>query len=156
MSVLLTRFARRQTLKSTERHMMADTFDMKVITPERVFYEGTASMVEFTTTEGDIGVYAHHIPLTTVLAPGILTITEDETKKRIAGVYSGFARISGDNVTILAETAEWPDEIDVSRANEAEKRARERLEARNNDLDLVRAETALRRALVRKRLASEK
>ena len=135
---------------------MADSFDVKVITPERVFYEGTASMVEFTTTEGDIGIYAHHIPLTTVIAPGVLTISEDETDKKVAGIYSGFARITGDEVTILAESAEWPDDVDLSRAREAERRARERLEAKASDLDLVRAETALRRALVRKQLASEK
>ena len=71
----------------------ANTFEVKVITPERVFYEGVASMIEFTTTEGDIGVYAHHIPLTTVLAPGVETITESEENKKVAGVYSGFAAI---------------------------------------------------------------
>lgn len=132
----------------------ANTFDVKVITPERVFYEGVASMIEFTTTEGDIGVYAHHIPLTTVLAPGIVTITEDDDQKRSAGVYSGFAEIQGDKVTLLAESAEWPQEVDVARAEKAERRARERLEAKAADLDIVRAEAALRRALVRKRLAS--
>ncbi|MBR1635574.1 MAG: ATP synthase F1 subunit epsilon [Lachnospiraceae bacterium] len=131
----------------------ANTFEVKVITPERVFYEGVASMIEFTTTEGDIGVYAHHIPLTTVLAPGVVTITEDEENKKTAGVYSGFAEIQGDKVTLLAEAAEWPDEIDVARAEAAEKRARERIEAKASDLDLVRAETALRKALVRKTLA---
>lgn len=134
----------------------ANTFEVKVITPERVFYEGTASMIEFTTTEGDIGVYAHHIPLTTVLAPGIVTVTESEDNKKVAGVYSGFAEIQGDKVTLLAEAAEWPDEIDVSRAEAAEKRARERLEAKAKDLDLVRAELALRKALVRKSLAGRK
>ena len=134
---------------------MADTFEMKVITPERVFYEGTASMVEFTTTEGDIGVFAHHIPLTTVVAPGILTITEDETVKKVAGIYSGFAQITGDNVTILAESAEWPGEIDLNRAEKAEQRARKRLEQKDTNLDVLRAEAALKRALIRKRLASE-
>lgn len=134
----------------------ANTFEVKVITPERVFYEGTASMIEFTTTEGDIGVYAHHIPLTTVLAPGVVTITESEENKKTAGVYSGFAEIQGDKVTLLAEAAEWPDEIDVSRAEAAEKRARDRIEAKAKDLDLVRAELALRKALVRKSLAGRK
>ena len=131
----------------------ANTFEVKVITPERVFYEGVASMIEFTTTEGDIGVYAHHIPLTTVLAPGVVTITESEENKKVAGVYSGFAEIQGDKVTLLAEAAEWPEEIDLARAEAAERRARDRIEAKANDLDLVRAETALRKALVRKTLA---
>ena len=130
------------------------TFKVKIITPERLFFEGEASMIEFTTTEGDIGVYANHIPLTTVLAPGVVTITgSDESRKR-AGVYSGFAEIQKDKVTLLAETAEWPDEVDEQRAGSAEKRARDRLEKRAADLDVARAELALRRSLVRKSLVS--
>lgn len=132
---------------------MADTFEVKVITPDRIFYQGIASMIEFTTTEGDIGVYARHIPLTTVLAPGIVTITAEDESKRYAGIYSGFAEIRGDAVTILAEAAEWPNEIDVDRASAAEQRARQRLEARTADIDIKRAELALSRSLVRKRLA---
>jgi F-type H+-transporting ATPase subunit epsilon len=134
---------------------MADTntFNVKVITPEREFYEGTASMIEFNTTEGEIGVYANHIPLTTVVAPGMVTITESEDRKKVAGIYSGFAEILGDRVTILAESAEWPDEIDVTRAKAAEERARERLEAKAEGLDIVRAEIALKKSLVRQDIA---
>ncbi|MBR1629192.1 MAG: ATP synthase F1 subunit epsilon [Lachnospiraceae bacterium] len=135
---------------------MADTdniFAVRIITPERVFYEGEASMIEFTTTEGEIGVYAKHIPLTTVIAPGVLTITEAGDEKKRAGVYSGFAEIRGDKVTLLAEAAEWPDEIDGERAKKAENRARTRLEQRPPNLDLVRCEIALKKALVRQHLA---
>ena len=123
-------------------------FEVKIITPDRNFYEGKASMIEFTTTEGDIGVYKHHIPLTTVLSPGIVTITEAEEKKR-AAVHSGFAEILGDKVTLLAEIAEWPDEIDEERARAAEERAKERLSHKIEDVDVVRAEMSLREALVR-------
>ena len=60
---------------------MADnTFKVSIITPERTFYEGEAVMVEFNTVEGQIGVYPKHIPLTTVIAPGICTIHEAESK----------------------------------------------------------------------------
>ena len=68
---------------------MADTdklFKVEIITPERIFYSGDASMIEFTTTEGDIGVYKKHIPLTAVLAPGIVTITENSSAKKAAGL----------------------------------------------------------------------
>lgn len=123
-------------------------FEVRIITPDRTFYEGKASMIEFTTTEGDIGVYKHHIPLTTVLAPGIVTITEEEEKKR-AAVHAGFAEILGDKVTLLAEIAEWPDEIDEERARAAQERAEERLSHKTEDLDVVRAEMSLRKALVR-------
>ena len=99
---------------------MADDriFSVEIITPDRIFYKGEAEMIEFTTVNGEIGVYKNHIPLTTVLAPGIVTITGPEGKKE-AAVHSGFAEILQDKVTFLAEIAEWPDEIDVARAEAA-------------------------------------
>lgn len=130
---------------------MADAnklFKVEIITPERVFYTGEAEMIEFTTTEGDIGVYKHHIPLTVVLAPGIVTITESEGQKK-AAVHSGFAEILGEKVTLLAEIAEWPDEIDKNRAEEAKTRAERRLSTKEAGLDVKRAEIALKKALVR-------
>lgn len=128
---------------------MADNiFKVEIITPDRIFYTGEATMIEFNTVEGEIGVYANHIPLTTVLAPGIVTITNgDEIKE--AAVHAGFAEILGDKVTLLAEIAEWPDEIDRQRAERARDRAQERLAAKDTDVDLARAEFALRKALVR-------
>ena len=130
---------------------MADesrNFQVEIITPERVFYTGEAIMIEFTSVEGDMGVYKNHIPLTTVLAPGIVTITEEDGQKK-AAVHAGFAEILGDKVTLLAEIAEWPDEIDTDRAERARKRAEERLAAKAESLDVARAELALKRALVR-------
>lgn len=130
---------------------MADTnklFKVEIITPERVFYTGDAQMIEFTTTEGDIGVYKNHIPLTVVLSPGVVTITENEGQKK-AAVHSGFAEILGDKVTLLAEIAEWPEEINKNRAQEAKMRAERRLTMKEAGLDVKRAEIALKKALVR-------
>ncbi len=123
-------------------------FDVEIITPDRVFFTGKAAMIEFNTTVGEIGVYKNHIPLTTVLAPGVVTITMDEGKKT-AAVHAGFAEILPEKVTLLAEIAEWPDEIDAKRAEAALERARERLAVKTKDIDLARAELALRKALVR-------
>ena len=131
-----------------------NAFTVKIITPDRVFFEGNAEMLEFTTTEGEIGIYKDHIPLTTVLAPGIVTITVSGEEKKYAAVYSGFAEILGDQVTLLAEAAEWPGEIDLERAQAAEKRARERLASKDTELDIARCELALRRSLVRQDLKS--
>ena len=130
---------------------MADAnrlFKVEIITPERILYTGDAFMIEFTTTEGDIGVYKNHIPLTAVLAPGVVTITEDSGVKK-AAVHSGFVEILGDKVTLLAEIAEWPDEIDKNRAEEAKMRAERRLKMKEAGLDVKRAEIALKKALVR-------
>lgn len=123
-------------------------FRLEIITPDRKFYEGEASMVEFTTTEGEMGVYKHHIPLTAVLAPGIVTITEAEEKKE-AAIHAGFVEILPDKVTFLAEIAEWPEEIDVARAEAARARAEERIRNHTAEIDVARAEIALKKALVR-------
>ena len=125
---------------------MADNkFALKVMCPDRTFFEGEADMVEMNTTEGYIGVYPGHIPIATVLAPGILVIHNDgETK-----LHSGFARISPDNIMILAEVAEWPDEIDLNRAEEARVRAERRLSGTESGIDIKRAEAALKRSLTR-------
>lgn len=123
-------------------------FRLEIITPDRKFYEGEASMVEFTSTEGEMGVYKHHIPLTAVLAPGVVTITEAEGKKE-AAVHAGFVEILPDKVTFLAEIAEWPEEIDVARAEAARARAEKRLHNHAAEVDVARAEIALKKALVR-------
>ena len=123
-------------------------FQLEIITPDRVLYKGEASMVEFTSVDGEMGVYKHHIPLTTVLAPGIVTITEADGKKE-AAVHAGFVQILGEKVTFLAEIAEWPDESDVNRAQAAKARAEERLRSHGAEVDVARAEIALKKALVR-------
>ncbi len=127
---------------------MADVMKLNVITPEKQFYEGNVTMVELTTTEGEIGVYPNHIPLTAVVAPGVLKIHEEGEEKK-ASLISGFITILPDAVTIMAEVAEWPDEIDFKRAEEARVRAERRLASRESGLDELRAEMALKRALVR-------
>ncbi len=129
---------------------MADknTFLLRIITPDRMFYEGQVEMVEFNTTEGEIGVLPGHVPLTVILKPGILNIYEPESEKN-AALHAGFAEILQDQVTILAEIIEWPDEIDQDRAEAARARAEERLRSRTPETDIARAETALQRAVAR-------
>ncbi|MGN0305047.1 MAG: ATP synthase F1 subunit epsilon [Lachnospiraceae bacterium] len=128
---------------------MADEriFELEIITPDRVFYKDRVSMVEFNTTEGEIGIYPGHIPLTVILKPGVLTITGEEKKE--AALHTGFATILQDKVTIMAETVEWPDEIDRGRAEAARERAENRLREGKADTDIARAETALQRAMAR-------
>ena len=92
-------------------------------------------MIEFTTAVGEIGVYKKHIPLTTVLAPGVVKIHKTGEDDVIAAVHSGFAEILPDKVTLLAEAAM--------------KRAEERLANKTEAIDVKRAEFALRKALVR-------
>lgn len=130
---------------------MADLkkFKLEVISPERVFYTGDVEMVELTTTEGDIGIYADHIPLTTIVAPGIMTITESGEQTKEASLLEGFMEITQDKVTILAQSCEWPEEIDANRAREARDRAERRLNSNDTDVNMSRAELALRKSLIR-------
>ncbi len=123
-------------------------FILKIITPDRMFYEGEADMVEFNTTEGEIGIYKNHIPMTVIIKPGVLTITDGETQTK-AALHAGFVEILQDGVTILAEVIEWADEIDETRAEKALDRAQERLRAKDPKTDIARAETALLRAMAR-------
>ena len=131
---------------------MADkTFRLKIIAPERIFYEDDVPFVEFRTTEGEIGVYPGHIPLTSIIAPGVVRIHTTDGEIKEAALLEGFSEILPNEVVILAETVEWPDEIDANRAKEAQIRAERRLQSQDGDMD--RAELALMRAIVRQRLA---
>ena len=129
---------------------MADNHNihLRVITPDRMFFEGDVDMVEFNTTEGEIGVLPGHIPLTVIVKPGILIFQDGEEEKE-AALHSGFAEILPDSVTILAEIIEWPEEIDEHRAEEALHRAQERIASHKPETDMVRAQAALMRAMAR-------
>jgi len=123
-------------------------FTLKIITPDRMFYEGVADMVEFNTTEGEIGIYKNHIPMTVIIKPGVLRITDGDTQTK-AALHAGFVEILQESVTILAEVIEWADEIDEKRAEKALDRAQERLRVKDPKTDIARAETALLRAMAR-------
>ena len=133
---------------------MADKLmDVKIMAPDRVFYEGQVSFIEFNTTEGIVGIYPKHIPMTVVVAPGVLKIVEDNGETKEAALHSGFVEVLGDSITILAESVEWPDEIDIKRAEEARIRAERRI--KDSAQDMNRAELALKRSVVRMQLGAK-
>jgi F-type H+-transporting ATPase subunit epsilon len=127
---------------------MENLFDLQIICPDRIFYEGKASMLELNTTEGEVGIYKNHVPMTMIIAPGVATITE-ATGIKNAAIHAGFIEILQDKITVLAEVAEWPEEIDLERAKEAKERAENLLQLRSSETDIARAETALSRAIAR-------
>lgn len=127
---------------------MADVFELKIISPDEMFYEGEADFLEFTSVEGGMGVYKNHIPLTTILEPCVMNIHNGTDVKK-AAILGGFLEILQDKITVLAEDAQWPEEIDVERAKEAKKRAEERLSQNGPNMDVRRAQAALKRAIAR-------
>ena len=128
--------------------MAEKTFRLEIISPDRIFYTNDVLMVEYNTVEGEVGVYAEHIPMTQIIAPGRLIITE-ENGQRTAALLSGFVEITPDKVTVLAEAVEWPQNIDIARAERARDRAQQILSAEEDEQTLLLAEAALKRALVR-------
>lgn len=136
---------------------MADNdrlFHLRVISPDRIFFEGEADMIEVKTTEGDMGILKGHIPLTAIVAPGMLKIINGKDEK-VAALLDGFIEVLSDRVTILAESCEWPEEIDVHRAEEAKLRAERRLQGSEGEINETRAEMALRRSLIRLEIAEK-
>lgn len=129
-------------------NMAKELYELQIITPEKKFYEKPVKMVIFKSTEGDIGILKNHIALTTTLASGVAVIKEENQEKK-AVLHGGFAEINDDFVTILTDSAEWVEEIDLKRAKEAKLRAEEYLKKRSDEIDYTRAEAALMRAIVR-------
>ena len=127
---------------------MSKFFRLQVISPDRIFYDGDVEMVELRTSEGEMGVLKGHIPLTAILVPGVLKMKEDGQERR-AALHDGFVEVFQDHMTILAESCEWPEEIDEQRAQAARERAEERLRSKTPETDVLRAETALLRAMAR-------
>jgi F-type H+-transporting ATPase subunit epsilon len=125
--------------------MMASTFHLTIITPERTFFEGEVSFAEFMTEEGRVGIFPGHEALTLILAPGVLLI-RDENGSRKAAMHKGFAEILPDRVTVIAQIAEWPEEIDRNRAEEDRIKAERAL---TEEGATVKDEIRLRRAIAR-------
>ncbi|MCK9906602.1 F0F1 ATP synthase subunit epsilon, partial [Frankia sp. Cpl3] len=98
---------------------------------------------------GDLGILPNHMPLVTPLKVAPVRIKTDGDKELKMAVSGGFMEVRGDKVTILAETAELPEDIDVERAKAAKTRAEQRLNDKHPDFDLDRAERALQRAMAR-------
>ena len=128
--------------------MAEKSFRLEIISPDRIFYTNDVTMVEYNTVDGEVGVYAEHIPMTQIIAPGRLTITEENGQKT-AALLSGFVEITPEKVTILAEAVEWPQNIDEARARRARQRAQQILEQETDERETALAEAALARALVR-------
>lgn len=125
---------------------MAD-IKLRIVTPTGELYNDNANMVIMRGSNGDIGVLKGHQPLTTTLDYGLLKIKTSE-KELVSTVFGGFVDVQPDCVTILTDSAEWVEDIDVKRAEAAKERAEERLRTKNN-IDVMRAELALKRAMLR-------
>src|ERR1700683_674552 len=121
---------------------MADTFKLEIVTPEKKVVDTTAEEVQIPGKNGYLGILPGHAPLITELAVGEITYRENYTEQHLAVAW-GFAEVLPDKVTILAETAERPSEIDVDRARKSKERAEQKLTSGDTKGDGGRALDAL-------------
>lgn len=129
-----------------------NTLHVEVVTAERELYNGEAEMVSAQGTEGRMGILPEHAPLLAMLAPGPLRITLRGAEDALF-VSGGFLEVSNDAVTVLADTAEYAEEIDQAQVEEARRRAQERVEQAQSSQDRADAEAQLQRAINRLKVA---
>ena len=121
---------------------------LEIVTAERVVYSEDVSVLVAPGEAGELGILPSHAPLLTTLAPGEMRVTKDGEETYMA-VSGGFLEVIGNRVTILADTAEQADEIDIERAEVAMRRAEEQVASAASDMDLERALASMRRSQAR-------
>jgi F-type H+-transporting ATPase subunit epsilon len=132
---------------------MADSITLRVITPEKIVLDTVASAVVVPGVDGEIGILPRHAPMVAALGPGPLSYTSGGVRESLF-VAGGFAEVRQNTLRVVTEASERPSEIDVDRAQRAAERARERLRTKVHaaeELDSLRAELALRRAMMRQK-----
>jgi F-type H+-transporting ATPase subunit epsilon len=134
---------------------MPDTFLLEIVTPEKqVVKDLPAEEAQIPGSDGYLGILPGHAPLITELKAGALTYRAGGATHTVAVAW-GFAEVLPDKVTILAETCERPNEIDLARAEKSKARAEQRLKSNNPEIDFDRAEDALERADTRISVAKQ-
>ena len=128
---------------------------LEIVTQERRVYSADdVEMVVAPGSEGEMGILPRHAPLITSLQEGVMRVKRAAGREEVLAIHGGFMEVLPDQVTVLADAAERAEEIDLARAEEARQRAEELMKQRREDkVDYVRVETALRRSLVRLKIA---
>ena len=130
-------------------------FHLKIVTPDGLIYDGEAEQLTVRTQEGDVSILARHINFVIPLGMGRAVVTANG-QRRAAACIGGMLSVVNGDVTLVPTTFEWADQIDVDRAERAQKKAEDRLKASTSDTEVRLAEAKLHRALVRKSVASYK
>ena len=124
------------------------TFRLKIVTPKGIYKEADIEILNIRTTAGQTGILAGHLPLASGIQISEMNFIERGERKKYA-IAGGFVYVNEKETTVIANSIESEDEIDLKRAEEAKQRAEQRLNSKNPDIDLIRAEIALRKSLNR-------
>lgn len=127
---------------------MADSIKISMLTPEKEFFVGEVTEIGTESIQGKLGILLDHMPLVTALKPCQTEIVSVDGKKRTAFTSNGILKVMNNEVSILCEACEWPEDIDAARAKSAKERAEKRL-VQKDGIDIKRAEMSLARAIAR-------
>lgn len=130
-------------------------FNIKIITPEKTFFQGTTTQIIAKTTSGNVGILHGHVPYVANLVASPLKIEVDGALKE-AALSGGFLKVSEQDVIVVTNAVEWADEIDVARAERSKQNAEERMKRNESRKEFDRAEKKLKRALNRLIVAGKK
>lgn len=130
-------------------------FKLKIVTPKGTYKEVNIEMLNLRTTSGQIGILANHLPLASAIDISEMNYIENGNRHHFA-IAGGFVYVGVNDTTIIANAIESPAEIDINRAEEAKKRAKKRLEGKDENTDILRAEVSLRKAITRINVKNEK
>ena len=130
-------------------------FNLKIITPEKTFFNGTTTQMIAKTTTGNVGILHGHVPYVANLVSSPMKIEVGGTLKE-AAVSGGFIKVSPEEVIVVTNAIEWAEEIDVARAERSKLNAEERMKRNESQKEFDRAEKKLRRALNRLMVAGKK
>lgn len=129
---------------------MATNIKLSILTPGKTFYVGEVKEISTKTVEGGLGILSNHSDMVAFLQPTETKFIQADGTEKKAFTSTGVLNVGASEVTFMCDASEWPEEIDVNRAEEAKKRAEKRLrDAKGDNIDVRRAELALSRALER-------
>ena len=133
-----------------------DTFGLKIIASDKVFYEGRCRNLIIPAPDGEVGLLPHHENMVIAIEVGIARMEVEAGKWNEIAVGTGFAEIVNNRVTLLVDTAEKPEDIDVRRAQEQKERAEEQMRQKRSIQQYYHTQASLARAMNRLRLAQDK
>ena len=133
-----------------------DNYRLQIMASDHMVFDGDAQSVSLPTTEGSIGILAHHSNIIMAIVPGEITYRAADGREETVIVSDGLLKVENGEAMILVDTAERPDEIDEARAQRAEERAREELKRANTNRDIALASAELSRAMTRIKSSKKK
>lgn len=130
---------------------MSSKIKLNILTPMESFYDGDVAEINTSTVSGDIGILPQHSPLIGLLKPTVTKLKLEDGTEKTLFTSTGILKVTKEEIQMIVDDAEWPEDIDVERAEKAKERAEKRLSNVAKNTDAKRAEIALQRAIARLR-----